>query len=285
MDERMIAIDERQVGTVGALFRYPVKSMLGETLNELTIGPGGVIGDRAWALREIVNGRIVSAKKWRHIFEFRAAYESESAVPTITLPGGRKIAADAPEASALLSAAFGRKVGIARAEADQAQRASFDPEMVFGDVPFEQILPVLQKYPPVDVGPDYWAMPAGAFFDAAQLHILTTGTLAHLGELNPEARFDVRRFRPNILIDTGSNAGHFIEDDWLAARLVIGEATIAVTVPVLRCVMTTHDQTDLPRDPGVLRTAAAHHSALVGAYAAVEYPGRVRVGDRVILIK
>jgi uncharacterized protein YcbX len=278
-------MDERQVGTVGALFRYPVKSMLGETLSELTIGPGGVIGDRTWALREIVNGRIVSAKKWRHMFEFRAAYDSESAVPTITLPGGRKIAADAPEAPELLSAAFGRKVGIARAEADQTQRASFDPEMVFGDVPFEQMIPVLQKYPPIDAGPDNWGMPKGTFFDAAQLHILATGTLAHLADLNYEARFDVRRFRPNILIDTGSDAGHFIEDDWLAAKLRIGEAAIAVTDPVVRCVMTTHEQTDLPRDLAVLRTAAAHHSALVGAYAAVEQPGRVRVGDRVLLIK
>ncbi len=276
---------EQQVGTVGALFRYPVKSMLGETLRELTIGPGGVIGDRAWALREVVNGRIVSAKKWRQTFEFRAAYESESTTPAITLPGGRKIAADAPEAPELLSAAFGRKVGIARAEADQSLRASFDPEMVFGDVPFEQMMPVLQKYHPIDAGPDNWGMPKGTFFDAAQLHILATGTLAHLGNLNRASRFDVRRFRPNILVDTGSNADHFIEDDWLAGTLRIGEAAIAVTAPVVRCVMTTHDQGDLPRDLAVLRTAAAKHSALVGAYAAVEQPGRVRVGDRVLLIK
>src|SRR5579863_8074115 len=118
---------ELQVGAVRGLFRYPVKSMLGETLGELTIGPAGVIGDRAWALREIVNGRIVSAKKWRQAFDFRAAYAAESAAPIITLPDGRKIAADAPEASQLISAAFGRKLELAHAQADQALRASFDP--------------------------------------------------------------------------------------------------------------------------------------------------------------
>ncbi|HUY18258.1 MAG TPA: MOSC domain-containing protein [Candidatus Binataceae bacterium] len=276
---------ELQVGTVGGLFRYPVKSMLGETLSELTIGPAGVVGDRAWALRELVNGRIVSAKKWRQAFDFRAAYAAESAAPIITLPDGRKIAADAPEASQLISAAFGHKLELAHAEADQTLRASFDPAMVFGDVPLEQMMPVLQKYHPPDAGPDYWGMPPGTFFDAAPLHILTTGTLAHLGRLNRESHFDARRFRPNILIDTGAGADRFIEDDWLTGRLRLGEVTIAVTAPVVRCVMTTHEQDDLPRDLAVLRTAASHHSALVGAYAAVEQPGRVRVGDSVALIR
>ena len=108
-------MSERQVGTIAALFRYPVKSMLGEKLSELTIGPGGVIGDRAWAMRELANGRIVSAKKWRKTFEFRAAYESGSSAPVITLPGGDRIAADAPGAAEMLSAAFGAKVDIAHA--------------------------------------------------------------------------------------------------------------------------------------------------------------------------
>jgi MOSC domain-containing protein len=275
---------ERQVGTVGALFRYPVKSMLGETLSELTIGAGGAIGDRAWALHEIVNGRIVSAKKWRQTLEFRAAYDSQSPAPTITLPDGRKIVADAPEAPELLSAAFGRQVGIRRTEADRSLRASFDPEMVFGDLPLERMLPVLLKYHPIDAGPDNWGMPTGTFFDVAPLHILATGTLEHLGTLNRDSSFDVRRFRPNILIDTGSNADHFIEDDWLAGTLRIGAAAIAVTVPVVRCVMTTHDQAGLPRDLAVLRTAADHHDALVGAYAGVAQPGRVRLGDPVVLV-
>jgi uncharacterized protein YcbX len=235
-------------------------------------------------LREIVNGRIVSAKKWRQAFDFRAAYAAESAAPIITFPDGRKIAADAPEASQLISAVFGHKLDLAHAAADQAQRASFDPEMVFGDLPLERMLPVLLKYHPIDAGPDNWGMPTGTFFDVAPLHILATGTLAHLGTLNRDSSFDVRRFRPNILIDTGSDADHFIEDDWLAGTLRIGAAAIAVTVPVVRCVMTTHDQAGLPRDLAVLRTAADHHDALVGAYAEVAQPGRVRLGDPVVLV-
>jgi uncharacterized protein YcbX len=276
-------MSERYIGTVKALFRYPVKSMLGEELGELTIGPGGAIGDRAWAMRELSNGRIISAKKWREAFKFRAAYENESAVPIITVPGGRKIAADTPEAAEILSAAFGGAIRLEPAVSDEAIRASFDPAMIFGDVPIERMLPVLQRYH-VDAGPDNWAMPPGTFFDAAPLHVLTTGTLAHLGRLNPASRFDPRRFRPNLLIDAGTDAERFIEDEWLAGTLRVGAVTIAVTAPVVRCVMTTHSQTDLPRDLAVLRTAADHHDALVGVYARVEQAGRVRVGDRVTFV-
>src|SRR5579885_937642 len=168
-------MSEHQIGTVAALFRYPVQSMLGERLGELALGPGGVIGDRAWALRELANGRIVSGKKWRHTFEFSAAYEPGSAAPVITLPDGRKVAADAPGAAEMLSAAFGARVEMARAAADQTWRAAFDPAMVFGDVPFEQMMPALQQHSPVDAGPDDWGMPKGTFFDVAPLHLLATG--------------------------------------------------------------------------------------------------------------
>ena len=68
-------MSERQIGIVRELFRYPVKSMLGERLDEFAVAANGVLGDRAWGLRE-ANGRIASAKKWANLFDFRAAYES-----------------------------------------------------------------------------------------------------------------------------------------------------------------------------------------------------------------
>jgi uncharacterized protein len=274
----------RQVGTVAALFRYPVKSMLGETMTELMVGSGGVIGDRAWALREIFNGRIVSAKKLPQTFQFRAAYPPDSSSPAITLPDGRTVAADAPDTSEVLSATLGRKVSLERAQADQVPRASFDPQTLFGDMPAERMLEIIMKYQEVDVGPDNWALPKGSFFDGAPLHILASGTLTHLTHLAGASRFDPRRFRPNILVETGSEAGRFIEDEWLNHAMQIGRETeIAVTVPVVRCVMTTHSQEDLPRDLALLRTVAKQHEALVGAYANVKVPGRIRIGDPVML--
>ena len=64
----------RPIGVVKDLFRYPVKSMLGERLIEVDIGESGVIGDRAYALRE-ASGRVVTAKKWPALFEFSARYD------------------------------------------------------------------------------------------------------------------------------------------------------------------------------------------------------------------
>lgn len=284
-------MQERQIGTVGTLFRYPVKSMLGEQLTEVVVGPNGLIGDRAWALREPVTGKIVSAKKWGNIFEFRADYETApgsdaASAPRISLPDGRTVNADDPDASEAVSAALGHKVHLERAEAEQVSRALFDPAGVFGDTPPEQILPQIIKYLPGISGPDDFAMPKGTFFDGAPLHLVASGTLAHLERLRVgESQFDVRRFRPNILVDTGAKDDSFVEDEWVGGSLRVGEALqIAVTIPVPRCVMTTHAQAGLPRDLSILRAVAAHHSALTGVYARVLVPGRVRVGDPVTLV-
>src|ERR671922_2542616 len=116
-------MERRQVGMVQELFRYPVKSMLGERLSAVDIGAHGVIGDRAYALRE-ANGRVVTAKKWANMFEFCARYD---APPTpgalaplrITLPDGRTIQAQDPDASGVLSVVLGRPVVLARAQNDQ----------------------------------------------------------------------------------------------------------------------------------------------------------------------
>src|SRR5437667_8816483 len=99
-----------QIGIVAALFRHPVKSMLGEQLAELEITERGAIGDRAYALREIATGQIVSAKKFAAMFSFRASWDSQSVV--IRLPDGRLIHADDADASEVISGALGRKVKI-----------------------------------------------------------------------------------------------------------------------------------------------------------------------------
>src|SRR5271157_1076671 len=103
---------KRQIGTVGGLSRYPVKSMLGEKLAELNVTLHGVVGDRAWALREHTTGRIVSAKKYPKMFEMRAVYEGSPdggalAPVGITIPDGRTIHADDPDASDILSSVLG----------------------------------------------------------------------------------------------------------------------------------------------------------------------------------
>jgi hypothetical protein len=110
----------------------------------------------------------------------------------------------------------------------------------------------------------------------------TTATLDRLRELNPKGRFEVRRFRPNIVVQLGSGEKSFAENAWVGHTLAIGDAVrLSITGPCIRCVMTTLPQGDLPRDPGILRTAAQHNKVSVGVYATVERGGTIRRGDAV----
>jgi len=280
-------MERRQIGVVKELYRYPVKSLLGEHLNQFDASTGGVIGDRAWALIDETDGRVMSAKKFRSMLGLRAAYASPPAAdstvaPRITLPGGRALFADDPAIAATLSGVFERKVALARIEPAQKPKAGIDPATIFGDVGVKRIFPELDE---ATMPPEFKLM-GGTFFDSATIHVITTGTLAHMRMLTGDgAVIDARRFRPNIVIETPPEATGFVEDGWLNGHLEVGESLRVVAMqPALRCVMTTHPQEDLPRDLRVLRAAAEHHQAKVGVFAAIGYAGSVRVGDSVWLV-
>jgi uncharacterized protein YcbX len=171
-------MERRQVGVVKELFRYPVKSMLGEWLSELDIGEQGVIGDRAYALREASNGRVVSAKRWANMLEFHARYDAQPTPETlaplsIVLPNGHESSAQDSGASAVLSSILGRQVILEHAQAHQHTRAEIDPWTVFGDVGVENIKLGMTAA----TMPDSFALPRGTFFDAAMIHVLASGTL------------------------------------------------------------------------------------------------------------
>jgi uncharacterized protein YcbX len=267
-----------EAGTAVSLWRYPVKSMLGEELNASEVTERGLLGDRAFALLDRAEGKVASAKnprKWPGLFDFRAAYaeppRGDRRLPPvrITLPDGRSALSGGADLAALLSAAIGRDVEL-RAEA---------PER-----------PELEEYWPDVEGLAHReavtveAMPPGTFFDFAPVHVLTTATLRRLQELYPEGRFEARRFRPNLIVEAGGGASGFVENDWIGRTLAIGEEVrLRVTDPCGRCVMTTLAQADLPKDPGVLRVAAKYNRAAVGVYAQVERGGTIHRGDPVRL--
>jgi uncharacterized protein YcbX len=129
-----------------------------------------------------------------------------------------------------------------------------------------------------------FALPPETFFDCATVHLLTTETLHRLQDYYPQGRFEVQRFRPNIVVDpTGGEQG-FVEDAWIGQTLALGdEVRLSITGPCGRCVMTTLAQAALPQDREILRTAVHHHQGQVGVYAAVVRGGTMRRGDRVRL--
>ncbi|MCZ6702807.1 MAG: MOSC domain-containing protein, partial [Ignavibacteria bacterium] len=128
-------------------------------------------------------------------------------------------------------------------------------------------------------------MPEGTFFDLAIIHVLTTSTIDKLRSLYPQGRFEVRRFRPNMVVNTISEEPSFIEDEWIGKTLAIGDdVLLKITDHCPRCVMTTLAQGDLPKDTGILRTAAQNNNANVGVYANIVKGGAIKCDDEVRIL-
>jgi uncharacterized protein YcbX len=267
-----------ELGSVVALWRYPVKSMMGEELNATEVTDRGLLGDRAYAVVDTSDGKAATAKnprKWPRLFDFRATF-AEPARPAaklppvrIALPDGTTVTSDQDDLNQILSKVLNRVVTF-RA----AQR---------GAVNAEEYWPDMEGLDHRDTVTDF-TLPEGTFFDVAMVHLLTTATLDRLRELYPQGRFELRRFRPNIVLQLAAGEKGFAENAWVGHTLAIGTAVrFNITGPSGRCVMTTLAQGDLPMDPGILRTAAQHNQVNVGVYAAVVRGGTIRRGDPVRL--
>lgn len=274
------------VGSVSALWRFPVKSMLGERLETTDLKEHGLVGDRAYALVDVETGSIVNAKRAR-LFpdllgcraEFVEPPRVQGEVPPvrITLPDGSSVTSDSSDGDTVLSRHFGREIRLA----STAALKDF----------------TIDKYHPT-VDPAFFArlevpnpVPVGAFVDLFPVSVLTTSTLARLTELRPESRFDARRFRMNVIIH--SELDGFVENDWIGRGLKLGDSVqLRIALHDPRCVMTNMAQEDLPKDAGILRTLARHNRLEVGAagrypcagvYAVVESSGALHVGDEVVI--
>ncbi len=267
---------EAVCGHVAELRRYPVKSMLGEALESVEFGAGGMLGDRTYAIVDPETGKVASAKnpkKWPNLFECRAGYLEEPTAGRVspvrvTLPDGSTMSSESTDLDAALAAVLGRPGTL---------QHSVPPQPVLEEYWLD--MEELERRDVITDDP----MPDGTFFDCAPVHILTTGTLDSLRAVYPEGVFDIGRFRPNILLATREDAGSFPESGWIGRTLTIGELELHIVGHTGRCVMTTLPQPGIPRDPGILRAAARHNAAHVGVYAEVHRPGTVRVGAEAVL--
>jgi uncharacterized protein YcbX len=280
------------VGTVVALRRYPVKSMIGEELAAAAVSDRGVEGDRAFAVVDLATGKVASAKnprKWGRLLDCYASY-ANGGTARITLPDGAVVTTGGDDADRLLSELLGRDVTLAASPAAASVFETVWPELE-GVVPAGEPVAYDGDETITDF-PVSLAAPHGRFFDYAALHLVTTASLDRLHELHPSGRFEARRYRPNLVVAPVSGDAGFVENDWAERTLAIGdELRIRVTLPSPRCVMTTMAQGDLPKDHGILR--AATHNLLevgeygrfpcVGVYADVLRHGTVRRGDPVRL--
>lgn len=265
------------LGTVAALRRYPVKSMLGEDLEAAGLTTSGLTGDRTVALIDVETGRVASAKhpkSWRGLLSLSSRWDGGGA-PLITLPDGTTIAAD-EEAAGVLSGLLHRDVRVTAARPEHAEVMRPAPEDVLesgveADVPFE-LLEIAQ------------ATPGTTFVDYAPVHVITTATLDHVG-------VEALRYRPNIVLDTPDGAP-FAENDWSGRELVVGAVRLRGLIPTPRCAIPTLAHGHLPKRPDAVRTLLRENRVEVpgfgvlpalGAYAEVLEPGTIRPGDRATL--
>jgi uncharacterized protein len=290
------------VGAVTGLWRFPVKSMQGERLDEAHVTEQGLVGDRAYALIDGDTGKVVSAKsvkRFPDLLACRARFAEppravEDLPPVeITLPDGMAVRSDDSDVSGVLSTFFQRDVILTQAAPEDFTIDQYHPDIEDLDPAGYRDTVVEQK-----LGAAFFAeagipspVPVGSFFDLFPVSVLTTSTLKQLSKLQPQSRFDERRFRMNVIVDT-DDAG-FVENEWVGHGLAIGDAVrLSVALPDPRCVMTTLAQEELPKDSEVLRTLTRHNRIPIdgagrfpcaGVYAIVVAPGTLRTGDTVAL--
>jgi uncharacterized protein len=267
------------------IWRYPVKSLGGERIEQTTLDHLGVAGDRRWALRDSSTGKILSAKQPRHgskLLACSARYldppsGNDPGVAEITI-GSSTLRSSDPEG---LNRAFSTLLG-------------FDVRFVAAtgaDEIYESYWPEVEGLALSDVTTDFpiaMFTNKGTFGDLAALHVLSTTSIHHLRALIPGSSVGVSRFRPNIVAQSDDKPG-FVENEWSGRAATLGDAGLMFGLSTPRCIMTTLEQPGYAADRSILTTLAREnriefegfgHFACLGAYAEVSASGGIAVGDK-----
>jgi uncharacterized protein YcbX len=246
---------------VAQVWRYPVKSLQGERPEVLEVGLERIAGDREWGVRDSTTGIVLTGRTARPLLHAHAHLASPDEV-VVTLPDGRQLHDRDDSVDLALSAYVGQPVHLAHAKSDE--QAAFEAPVEFSD----------------DTSPmARWQSRPGSFNDGHPVHLLTTASLRAAGALHPDGEWDVRRFRPNILVDVDGDARAFPEDDW--TTVTIGDVVLEVYKRTTRCAITARAQPGLDDDLGVPRALARNRNAKLGVYARVTTAGTIAPGDPV----
>jgi hypothetical protein len=279
----------KDVPSVEAVFRYPVKSMLGTRVEQAEFRASGLVGDRGWALVDRQTGKVASAKQprlWRSLLQLQADYHGSGAEDpvgevTIALPDGTQIRAGEPGTDEVLSGFVGRPVALRHGrQAGTAIDRAVPEEVLDHGVDAEVDVELLELSQEA---------PGDSFVDYAPVHLITTATLAAVTSAVGTA-FRPRVFRPNLILATPGLTG-YAENDWVGRQLAIGDQVrLEVFLPTVRCAVPTLAHGHDPGHPQVLRALARSNRFPVadfgvrtcaGVYAKVLSPGQIRPGEEV----
>jgi uncharacterized protein YcbX len=244
------------------LWRHPVKSLQGESLDEAVIEDSGLSSDRRWGIVDRETGMVLTARRVPSLL-LASARLTDTGVE-LRLPDGAVLSAPTAHADEVLSKWIGRPVSLVHAESMGAGVGEY-----FQDATDDASAVVS------------WTMPPGRFVDALPLLIITTASLRQGRGLHPDGAWETRRFRPNVVVDVEGDG--WVEDAWCGRSVHLGTAVVQPAVPCERCTMVTRHQPGLGRDLDVFKALARHHGSTFGVWTAVQTPGVVRVGDEVTL--
>ncbi|MDR3465816.1 MAG: MOSC domain-containing protein [Xanthobacteraceae bacterium] len=279
------------IGKVGAIMRFPIKSLLGEALDECAISTSGLRGDRALALLDTATGKIASAKQpnlWRDMLAFAAKTDPSTAQPRIVVShaaGGQRDHLDA-DFGAWLSRLLGRSVKLI-----ETRPAGVELNRARPDEVLEQGMDEAVTQDVLAIGA---AAPDGGFFDFAPIHLVTAASLDAISGFAPEASIAAERYRPNLVIETTS-ATAFAENQWVGRRIRIGRSVeLEIIAPTPRCAVPLLAHGDLPASPAAVSAVTRLNKVefpllgpgkfpCLGAYATVLSAGLIQRGDAVSL--
>jgi len=292
------------IGQVAALWRYPVKSLGGEPVEQVDVGPRGLLGDRLWAVRDLERDVTASARQLPVLLTATARYlgpvppdAGPGNVPAveITFPDGTVLSSSDDGVHAKLSELAGRDVELTSLppaedtslhELNRAERSeTLSPAFLraaFG-VADDEKLPDLSMVRMSDmVNFMRYSTPPGMFVDLAPVHVLSQTSLATIGaEMGSDV--DVRRFRPNVLLALDNPNDGLPESHWTGARLMLGDVVLDILMPTIRCVVPSRAQPGIEVDRRITKAVATRAERCLGAYCSVDAGGTVRVGDDVAL--
>ncbi len=291
-----------QVGTLKEIWRFPVKSLGGDTLDSAAVHAGGIAGDRGWALIDAESGDICSAKRLPGLLNLEARYTSEpepgaaygDAVPRVSIrfPDGRELDATGDQEAAI-SAMVGHPLKLHPLEPpenlDHYRMSAPPSEEEFAramNVQADEDGPDFSDYDPsmIETLMEY-SSPPGTYYDVFPLHVLTTAALEHMSEVSGE-HFDQRRFRPNLVIETAPGISGIAEFDWIGKSLRIGEVLMKVESRTIRCSMPSREQQHygLEQNPKISKSLYTETNRYLGANLTVINAGVLQAGAEVELL-
>ncbi|MFL5780106.1 MAG: MOSC domain-containing protein [Thermoleophilaceae bacterium] len=281
-------------GSVAEIWRYPVKSMGGERLARSAIATQGLHADRMWAVRDVELDTFTTARRWPKLLQCSARFaEDPAARPAgpgdvleviVTFPDGSELSSSDPAMDDQLSELIGNPARLESLPPLSEKGRYRTPQPTKADLRRQFAIPDGEPIPDFSMFPvrklaelARYATPVGALHDAYPILLMTRASLRAMAERAPGSQFDVRRFRPNVLVDR--DGAELAEFGWCGGRLRAPDVAFDAEIPALRCSIPTREQPGLPADPDVLRTINAHADHCLGVYAAVAAAGMLAEGD------